>query len=177
MTQTVETPVGVERNRRRGWQSLIGSPALDSERPGPWSSAAQRRDSLYRRLIATADIAAVAIAVLIGLVLVGGATLRPAIVLVPIAYVIAAKVSGLYERDEHLLHKTTLEEVPALFAISAVAAMLLWVVSGGVVEGDLGQAGVIAFWLSLFGSLLAARRRPGRGSPADGPGALPAGRR
>ena len=80
-------------------------------------TAAHLRDSLYRRLVALADGLAVAIAMAICLQWLGSATLEPLAIAVPILFVVIVKAMGLYDRDEHLLHKTTLDEVPALFGL------------------------------------------------------------
>ena len=61
-----------------------------------------------------AEAAAAALALVIGVTVVGDDALRPvAALFVPLA-ILVSKVIGLYDRDELLLHKTTLDEVPAL---------------------------------------------------------------
>ena len=98
------------------------------------------------------------VAILVGVVLVGDDALRPAAVALPVVFVLALKLSGLYERDEHLIHKTTLDEVPTLLATSAIASLLIWVVSDLAFTGHVGQPEVLAIWLTLFVALVFTRR-------------------
>ena len=35
-------------------------------------------------------------------------------------YVLLTKAAGLYDRDQFVLHKTTLDEAPALVAVAAI---------------------------------------------------------
>jgi exopolysaccharide biosynthesis polyprenyl glycosylphosphotransferase len=72
-------------------------------------------------------------------------------------FLIGAKVLGLYDRDETLLRKTTLDEVPKLFHVATLSALLAWLAGGMVVEGDLGRASALFLWLALFASLILAR--------------------
>lgn len=57
---------------------------------------------------------------------------------------------GLYDRDEHLLHKTTLEEIPGLFALASLAALILWLANDLFVAGDLGRQQILFAWTALF---------------------------
>jgi exopolysaccharide biosynthesis polyprenyl glycosylphosphotransferase len=115
------------------------------------------RDSLYRRMLAAADTCAVALAVVLGLGVFGGDGLTPAALAVPFVFVVIAKAMGLYERDEHLLHKTTLDEMPGLFSLSAVTALVLSLSSQWFVDGTLGQAQMAAVWAILFLATVAFR--------------------
>ena len=45
--------------------------------------------------------------------------------------VIVAKVCGLYERDDLVLKKTTLDEVPRLLQLAAVYTLVLWLLHAG----------------------------------------------
>ena len=49
----------------------------------------------------------------------------------PIA-VLVNKVGGLYDRDELVLNKTTLDEAPALLQITGLFALLVWLGQDGV---------------------------------------------
>ncbi len=80
-----------------------GVPAGDTHAP------VRRRDSLCRRALALADMAAAAVALTLGVVVLGGdrvtLALAAAILLVVLVVlvVLVSKVAGLYDRDEHLL--------------------------------------------------------------------------
>lgn len=80
--------------------------------------AAERRDSTFRRLLGVADLlAAGAALVATGAIFVGMSMplFAALIVLVPVA-----KMNGLYDRDEYVLNKTTLDEVPKLLTVALV---------------------------------------------------------
>ena len=133
---------------------------------GPVSDAAsgssrreisRKRDALFRRSLALADMAAVVVAV-VGTVLIGeGDGLAPTAIAVPLVFVAVVKAMGLYDRDEHLLHKSTLDEVPALFGIATLAVLLLWLANGSFVDGEIGRLQVLFMWLSLFLLLVCLR--------------------
>ena len=52
---------------------------------------------------------------MVALTLLGDDRIKPAALLALPLVVVVAKVRGLYDRDEQLLKKTTLDEAPALF--------------------------------------------------------------
>ncbi len=110
----------------------------------------RRRDAIFRRTLATADIASVTLAMIVCAVVFGDEHLRPTVIAVPLAFVVAAKSIGLYDRDAHLLHKSTLDEVPALFSLATLGALVLWLLDGAVIAGTLGRQQVLGIWLLLF---------------------------
>ena len=71
-----------------------------------------QRDALYRRLLAVADLASVAASVTVAVVLVGGNSLTLVSLAMAPLVLLAIKTIGLYDRDHHLLHKSTLDEAP-----------------------------------------------------------------
>jgi hypothetical protein len=94
--------------RRRSTTSQI------TETRGP--AASLRRDALFRRTLLAADIAAIVGAFVLTVQL-SSRSLQltwAGIVAVPIL-LLGAKLFGLYDRDETLLRKTTLDEAPKLF--------------------------------------------------------------
>jgi len=115
--------LGVARDARR----LVGSKgALVFRRRGrAW------RDALLRRMLAVADVGA-AICVSLSLVLFPGGTLDLAfwsVVFAP-AWVVLAKLHGLYDADQRTLRHLTVDELPAIFiwAVNGTASMglFLW---------------------------------------------------
>ena len=68
--------------------------------------------AIYRRALALADVASAAIAVLIGVPVLGHDALNPVALLALPLVLVVGKLTGLYDRDEHLIRKTTLDEVP-----------------------------------------------------------------
>ena len=67
------------------------------------------------------------------------------------------KIAGLYDRDENLLSKSTVDELPGLFQVATVCALLVWLAEGAFVEGRLERAQVMALWALLFLGLGLAR--------------------
>jgi exopolysaccharide biosynthesis polyprenyl glycosylphosphotransferase len=104
-----------------------------------------RRDTLFRRALAGADLVSAAIAVAAA-ILVGQDTPNWGVIAALPLVVAAAKVGGLYDRDEHLLRKTTLDEAPALFQVATVFTLVMWLANGLVVDGMLGREQVLAMW-------------------------------
>jgi hypothetical protein len=88
------------------------SAAHDGIPEGPLQQATYRRDAAYRRSLGLADVASAVIAVLIGVPVLGDDALNPVAIFALPVVLLVGKLSGIYDRDEHLLRKTTLDEVP-----------------------------------------------------------------
>lgn len=115
------------------------------------------RDSLYRRALGLADMASAGSALYLSAVVLGEDRLAPWWFLaLPIA-VLASKAIRLYDRDQHLLGKTTLDEAPALFQLATLYALLVWLAGDALVEGTLGRTQVLVLW-GLFFALMVAFR-------------------
>ena len=117
------------------------------------------RDALFRRMLLAADIVAIAGAFL----LVTRLSSRPlqltwlSVVCLPLL-LIGAKVFGLYDRDETLLRKTTLDEVPKLFHLATLCALGAWIGGSLIVEGGaMRSAEALALWVALLTALVLAR--------------------
>jgi exopolysaccharide biosynthesis polyprenyl glycosylphosphotransferase len=156
-------PVRVPRQHRD--RDQVGLPE------GRANEGVLHRDALYRRVLAIADIAAAGVAVVLALVVLGDDRLQPAIVVAIPLIVLVGKVSGLYDRDAHLLRKTTLDEAPALFQVATLYALLLLLADQWLVEGSLSHAQVLAVWTILLVLSLvlrcAARRLVRSTTPAE----------
>jgi len=116
-----------------------------------------RRDSLYRRLLGLADATAAAIALAVAIPLAGNDGLTPVAALGPLGVVLVSKIVGLYDRDQHLLLKTTLDETPAVFQVATLFTLLTWLSGPLVVEGTLGHPQVLALWGLLTVLMVIAR--------------------
>ena len=75
----------------------------------------------------------------------------------PLIFVAIVKAMGLYERDEHLLHKSTLDEVPSLFGLCALAALALVVTSDIWAGETLDDRQIVLIFLTLLLGILALR--------------------
>jgi exopolysaccharide biosynthesis polyprenyl glycosylphosphotransferase len=123
--------------------------AVPDERHRSW----RRRDTLLRRALATADALAViaALVFVVRVVDAGTVSLRPAIVaLVPLV-VLAGKAIGLYDRDQHVLRKTTIDEAPSLAYLAVLYAMTVWLGEAILLRHYLGRPEVFAL---IFSTLL-----------------------
>jgi exopolysaccharide biosynthesis polyprenyl glycosylphosphotransferase len=116
-----------------------------------------RRETAFRWMLAAADAISVSIAFAIAFAIVGETGLEPVVVAVPPLFVLGAKAIGLYDRDTQLLHKTTLDEVPRLFALATVAALMLYLAESTLVQGVAGRGQVALAWLTLFALLITLR--------------------
>jgi exopolysaccharide biosynthesis polyprenyl glycosylphosphotransferase len=118
------------------------------------------RDSVYRRSLATADGLAVIVTLLVATRLVGGnhqvARIVEAILAVALM-VIIVKVIGLYDRQESLIRKSTLDEAPVLFQLATLYALIFWLINGELVSGHTDRRVLLFLWISLFPNLLLFR--------------------
>jgi exopolysaccharide biosynthesis polyprenyl glycosylphosphotransferase len=127
--------------------------------PEAWGPAARmRREAIFRRTLLLADLVAVTGAFMLTIAL-STRSLQlawTALAGMPML-VVGAKVFGLYDRDETLLRKTTLDEAPRLFQLATLCALVAWLAGGIVVAGKLDRKEVLFLWLSLAGLLILTR--------------------
>ena len=114
------------------------------------SPGAYRRDAIYRRGLIVADLAAAALAGYFAVVGVAGATLNASMVLALPLVVLLGKLLGLYDRDELVFHKSTLDEAPHLFQLAGLYTLLAWLLSSVLIEGDFTRSAGAALWLAAF---------------------------
>jgi exopolysaccharide biosynthesis polyprenyl glycosylphosphotransferase len=115
------------------------------------------RQALYKRALAAIDLAAGAAALTLGGVTAAHGHVTVGAMLTLPLIVLTAQLSGLYHRDEHLLHKTTLEEAPAMFQVAALYSLLTWLLSDATWGGELRPSQVVVIWALLFGFMLIGR--------------------
>lgn len=142
---------------RRPRAEAVSAPAprldavLQAEKVGICTGTAvsARRDALFRRSLAAADCVSAVIALGCVMALSGTLQLRlSALVALP-PLVLAGKLLGLYDRDETVLHKTTLEEMPRLFHLATLAALVIWLAHGIIFRGSFGPGAGLMLWLTL----------------------------
>jgi exopolysaccharide biosynthesis polyprenyl glycosylphosphotransferase len=130
--------------------------------PGPETESTRinlRRDQLFRRALFLADTAAF-IAALSVLSVATSRPLRLTLVSVMglLAFLAGAKILGLYDRDEALLHKTTLDEAPKLFELATLGALCTWLAGGFIVAGGtLDRDEALLLWGLLILLLILSR--------------------
>jgi exopolysaccharide biosynthesis polyprenyl glycosylphosphotransferase len=133
----------------------LAAPGIDEVR-GP--AACMRRDALFRRMLLVADVVAIVGAFVLTVTLARRSIQLTwvAVAAVPIL-VIAAKITGLYDRDETLLRKTTLDEAPKLFQLATLCALIAWLTGGLLVSGTLDRHEALFLWLALAALLILCR--------------------
>jgi len=129
---------------------------------------AWRRDELFRRALAVGDLAALLAAALLT---VGVEALRPASLTLPLLLLVTAKTMRLYDRDQALVCKRTLDEAPALFHLATLTAFVFWVGNATFATGQLTPSRTMASWAVLFLALVllrtAARRLAQAAAPTE----------
>jgi exopolysaccharide biosynthesis polyprenyl glycosylphosphotransferase len=126
----------------------------------------RRRDRVFRRLLGLADVVAAFIAAGLAITELGPDSLHPAALLVAPGLLIAAKSLGLYDRDELLIRKTTVEELPKLFQLSVMYMLVFWLGDQMLIQGPLGKDQAVGlgalFFVSAFLLRREARKAAGR---------------
>jgi exopolysaccharide biosynthesis polyprenyl glycosylphosphotransferase len=129
------------------------------------------RESNYRRGLALGDVIATLGAVIVAIGLIGHDRLRPTLLFLVGLVVVAAKVQGLYERDELVIAKSTLDELPRLFNLATQVALVVWLARHFVVVGAPTTVDLLTLWglllASLAGGRMLARRIAARTSPVE----------
>jgi exopolysaccharide biosynthesis polyprenyl glycosylphosphotransferase len=161
------------RTRRRWRRPLLGTPfsvlagglglVPDAEAQHPIRERNQRedvarREGVFRRSLALADLLATGAAVFLSAIVLGHRGLEPlALVALPLV-VVVGKVVGTYDRDELLVNKATLDEAPRLFQLATLYTLLFALFQGEVVSAPLGPSTLLALWISIFAFALLARQ-------------------
>ena len=142
--------------RRPGEEAISASSrrldaVLEAERVGESGGMAdaQRRDALFRRSLAAADCLAVSLALLSVVELFPILRLRLAALAILPPAVLAGKLLGLYDRDETLLRKTTLEEMPKLFHLATMSVLVTWLGHELVFAGPFEPINALVMWGTL----------------------------
>jgi exopolysaccharide biosynthesis polyprenyl glycosylphosphotransferase len=135
------------------------APITEAHGPVAAEAANLSRGALFRRSLLAADIVAIVGAFML-LAEVSSRSLQLTWVSVCglLSLLVVAKIFGLYDRDEVLLHKTTLDEAPKLFHVATLGALVAWLAGGFVVKGStLNRHEALLLWLILGCFLIVAR--------------------
>lgn len=117
-----------------------------------------KRDRRYRRSLMVADMVAALLSLLLSTLAVAGAQVQPSVLFGLPLVVLASKLTGLYERDELLVRKTTLDEVPKLFQLAATYTLVVWMSSTLILGTALRPGSAAVLWASLWIVSVMARR-------------------
>ncbi|HEX8157787.1 MAG TPA: exopolysaccharide biosynthesis polyprenyl glycosylphosphotransferase [Solirubrobacteraceae bacterium] len=108
-----------------------------------------RRESVFRWSLAVADVFAATLA-LLACVTLGDDGLTPFALLALPLVIVVSKLQRLYDRDEMLVNKTTLDQAPQLFNCATFYALLVAVMQSLFIEGTLGAREILVLWATLL---------------------------
>ena len=136
--------------------------------------SAHHRGWLVRRALLIADVTSLLLAfVLAKLIVSGGPVQRPVlefaglVLLLPL-WVVAAKLNGLYERDEEHVDHSTVDEIVGVFHLVTLGAWCYFMTAWAAGVGDTHVARLVTFWLLAIVLVVAGRgiaRAAARRSP------------
>lgn len=123
----------------------------------PPTAAVAKRDNVYRRALATGDAAAGTISLLLTNAVVG--TEQPDLATLAAVPLIAmlGKVIGLYDRQESVVRKSTLDDAPVLFQLATLFAVAIWLLNGLLITRTNSRRELLVNWFALFVLLLVFR--------------------
>ena len=131
-----------------------------SERPihegGP-SFEVAARDAVFRRALAIADLTAAVFSAFTCISVVAGRGLKPWALLALPLVVITGKVAGLYDRDELLVNKATIDEAPRLLALATTYTLLFSLLEAELISAPLSGLELSLLWGAMFIVALLAR--------------------
>jgi exopolysaccharide biosynthesis polyprenyl glycosylphosphotransferase len=132
------------------------APLVTAPAPERGIAARQRRnlgDLAGELALFTADLTAVC-AALAAVTWVGDARPGPAVLALVPGFLLLGKMAGLYDRDRHILHKTTLDEGARLLSVAAIFTLLVDGAQG--LDYD-GSSRALLLWGMLTAGLAIAR--------------------
>jgi exopolysaccharide biosynthesis polyprenyl glycosylphosphotransferase len=115
-----------------------------------------RRDSRVRRSLATADVLAAVVALGAALAI-GGHAPEATAIAAPFFVVVLCKLGSLYDRDEVVIRKSTLDQAPALLQAATVYTLIFWLTSDFFVTGGIGKSAAATLWAVLALGLIVCR--------------------
>jgi exopolysaccharide biosynthesis polyprenyl glycosylphosphotransferase len=142
---------------REGTPGTLRVPGAQPLAPGGALRSVASRERIYRWALALADGTAAAAAVVVALSLIGGFALEPEFLIVVPLIIAVAKVQGLYDHDELVIHKSTLDEFPSLVNLATLFALVTWLGRHYVVRGTPPTVDLLSLWCLLIISLAVAR--------------------
>ena len=116
----------------------------------------EKRDAIFRRGLAVADVAGALFALALTHFLTGIAVAPAVMWIAVLAVVGVSKAIGLYDRDELLIGKGTLTEVPALFQLSTLYTLLMTMVASAQGTPFAFEA-IAVLWGTLFVATMISR--------------------
>ncbi|PTL59879.1 exopolysaccharide biosynthesis polyprenyl glycosylphosphotransferase [Paraconexibacter algicola] len=103
------------------------------------------RERNYRRSLFAADLVAGLLALVLSLAVLGADTMSAPAALFALPLLAGlSKLHGLYDRDDLLVRKTTIEEVPKLFQHAVLATLVIVIADGHLGIGEVGDRQALA---------------------------------
>ena len=116
----------------------------------------KRRDAIFRRSLALADVLAVALAA-VCVSFLAGRTLEPVALFGLPLVVLAGKLVGSYDRDELIVNKATIDEAPRLFQLATLYTLLFALLQREFVSAPLAAVQLALLWVTMFVFAMLAR--------------------
>ena len=120
----------LRRSLRRAVERPITEGASDRE--------IRLREAIFRRGLAVADVLAAGVAMLACVNVFGQDALNPIALLALPLIVIAGQAHGLYDRDELVVNKSTIDQAPELFQCATLYTLLVVLLQSGSSTGISG---------------------------------------
>jgi exopolysaccharide biosynthesis polyprenyl glycosylphosphotransferase len=121
-------------------------PFLPETAPSP---ATRRRDRAFRHGLLAADVLAAVLVALLVTSWIDGGHLTTAILVLPLLVIVVHAANRMYERDEKLINKSTLDEAPAIFQAATLVAMLAMLFDRVLLDTAVNPVVVVATWIGL----------------------------
>ncbi len=137
------------------------SPRRGPERPiteGASDRQVRTREAVFRRALAIADLLAAGFALVMCVEVFGSDSLQLTSLLALPLIIVAGKAHGLYDRDELVLNKTTMDQAPEVLQCATLYALLVVLMETWFIRGDLAAVQILGLWGSLFIATMLARR-------------------
>jgi len=124
-----------------------------------WAAGAsrQRRESLHRRLLGAADLAAAAVSLLFVLIATGTGNPGLAVVAGTPLVILVFKIAGLYDRDQMRLVHSTLDETPLLLQLTGLYSLVVAIGAPLLTGGSFASEQIAALWLVSFITTVSGR--------------------
>jgi len=118
-----------------------------------------RRNAFFKRSLVLVDVIGAYAALLFAVVVVdrGSIHIRLAAILIGPFVVLVSKVIGLYDRDEDVLRKTTIDEAPSILHLAVLYALTAWLLEAFLFRGFLARPQVFALAVAAFGLIAVGR--------------------
>ena len=150
-TATVESPRPLLRRAAR----RLNGPAITE---GASNRQIRFREAAFRRSLAVADVLAAGSALVLCVNVLGDDHLKLVALFALPLILIASQAHGLYDRDELVVNKTTMDEAPELFQCATLYALLLVLLQDQFISGGLSSIQTLGVWSTFFLAAILARR-------------------